>query len=62
MQEYTTVSFHRKKTKNNHKKVRKHVIENLYLSFVVIAREHVGTQSTRVTLTREHARHEHVIT
>ena len=38
------------------------VIENLYLSFAVIAREHVATQSTQGTLTREHARHEHVIT
>ena len=40
----------------------KHVIENLYLSFVVIAREHVGTQSTQGTLTREHARHEQMST
>ena len=40
----------------------KHVIENLYLSFVVIAREQVGTQSTQGTLTREHARHEHMST
>ena len=40
----------------------KHGIENLYLSFVVIAREHVGKQSAKATLTREHTRHEQVIT
>ena len=54
MQECTTVLFHRKKAKNNHKntieKHGKYVIENLHLSFVVIAREQVGTQDT---LTRD---------
>ena len=30
-------------------------------SLVVIAREHVGTQTTQGTLTCEHARHENVI-
>ena len=39
----------------------KRVIENLYVSLVVIVRDHIGTQSTQDTLTREHARHEHVI-
>ena len=43
------------------KAIGKHVIEKLYLSLVVITREHVGTQSTQGTLTREHVKHEHVI-
>ena len=34
----------------------KHVIENLFLLFVVISREQVGTQSTQDTLAREHAK------
>ena len=54
MQECTIVLFHRKKTKNNHKMQGKHVIENLSLSFVVIAGEHVGTQSKQGTFAREH--------
>ena len=41
---------------------RKHVIENLPLSFGVKAREHVGTQSAQGTLARKHARREHVDT
>ena len=50
IQKCKTVLFYKKKTKNNHKSVRKtcygkHVMENLFLLFVVIAREHVGTQS-----------------
>ena len=43
----------------------KHVIENLSLLFVVIAREHGGRQSTQCTLAREHVKHatrEHVST
>ena len=32
----------------------KHVIENLFLSFVIIAREQVGTQNTQGMLAREH--------
>ena len=36
----------------------KHVIENLSSLFVIIAREHLGTQSAQDTLTREDARHE----
>ena len=42
------------KGKEQLQNVRKHVIENLSLSFVVIAREHVGTQSRQGTLVREH--------
>ena len=49
-----TVLFHRKKTKKVPKISVKHVTENLFLLFVVIAREHVGTQGN---LTREHVRH-----
>ena len=33
----------------------KHVIENLFLSFVIIAREQVGTQNTQGMLARENA-------
>ena len=36
----------------------RHVIENLSSLFAIIAREHVGTQSTQGTLAREDARHE----
>ena len=36
----------------------RHVIENLSSLFVIIAREHLGTQSTQGTLAREDARHE----
>ena len=57
MQECTTVLFHRKKTKNNHKNVRKTCYWKPFLLFVVIASEHVGTQSTQGTLARQHGRH-----
>ena len=39
------------------KKQKKHAIENLFLLFIVIAREHVGTQSMQGTLAGEHAKH-----
>ena len=35
----------------------KHVIKNLFLLFVVIARKHVDTQGTQGTLAHEHAKH-----
>ena len=39
------------------KKPKKHTIENLFLLFIVIGREHVGTQSMQGTLAGEHAKH-----
>ena len=39
------------------KKTKKHAIENLFLLFIVIAREHVGTQSMQGTLAGEHEKH-----
>ena len=51
MQECTTFLFHRKKTKNNNKNVRKTCFLKLIF---VISREHVSTQSTQDTLAREH--------
>ena len=43
MQECTTVLFHRKKKERTITKMQgKHIIENLFLSFVVIARDQVG--------------------
>ena len=62
MQECATVLIGRKKTRNNHKNIRKHFIKNFSLLFVVIACEQVGTQSAQGTLTREHSRREQVDT
>ena len=53
MQECTFL-FHRKKANNNNKNVRKTWYWKLIF---VISREHVGTQSTRGTWARKHARH-----
>ena len=55
MQECTTVFISKEKDKEQLQKCNgKHLIENLSLSFVIIAREHVGTQSTQGMLAREH--------
>ena len=51
-----------KKGKEQSQKCKENMLLETYLSFVVTAREHVGKQSTKGTLTREHTRHEHVIT
>ena len=57
MQEFTTVLFHKNKTKKKYQKSK----ENMLLKFIfviwVIAREHIDTQSTQGMLAREHARH-----
>ena len=54
MQECITFLFHKKKTKNNNKNVRKTCYWKLIF---VISREHVGTQSTQGTWACTHARH-----
>ena len=43
------------KNKEQSQKCKENIIENLFLLFVVIARQHVGTQSTQGTLALEHA-------
>ena len=47
---YFTEKIQTKNTKN----LKKYVTENLFLLFVVIACEHIGTQSTQGTFSREH--------
>ena len=54
MQECTTVLFHRKKTKNNHKNIRKTCYWKLIFVICSIVRQHVDMQSTLGTLTRWH--------
>ena len=51
---YFTVLFHRKKKERTITKIQGKHIENLFLLFVVIAREHVDTKSTQGRLAREH--------
>ena len=40
---YNSFISQKKERKNNHKNLRKNIIENLFLLFVVTAHEHVGT-------------------
>ena len=54
MQECTSFHFTGKRQRTITKFYGKHVIKNLSLSFVVIALEHVGTQSVQGMLAREH--------
>ena len=65
---YNSFISQEKERKSNHKKQRKDIIENLFLLFVAIAREHVDTKSTQGTLAHDHVstqstqEHEHVST
>ena len=51
---YKNFYFTGKRQRTITKLYGKHVIENFSLSFVVIAREHVGMQSTQSMLAHEH--------
>ena len=57
MQECATVLFHRKKTKKKNQKSKDNMLLKLIFVIWVIAREHIGTQSTQSMLAREHAMH-----
>ena len=54
MQECTTVFISQEKDKEQSQKCKENMLLKTYLSFVVIQREHVGTQRRQGMLAREH--------
>ena len=54
MQECTTVFISQEKDKEQSQKCKENMLLKTFLSFVVIQREHVGTQSRQGMLAREH--------